>query len=630
MPESQQELSDEYVAALTEADIPPENTDWALDEAETGRPAELAGLSSDDLAELIAAQPRRVPGPIPAGCLPRDGSGGGSGFADGGVLDELPAGRTLAGFAADADQRADDLDDDSLIGLLRAHDRQASHEMACKLAIIAKLARRRPDDRAPAPAPGQFPELSEFFADEIAMALTLTRRGAEDQVTLALELDARPAVAAALQAGRIDLYKARILLEALAPLAAEHAAAVQAAILPAAGGLTSGQLRAELTRAILALDPEAMRNRREKAEKDARVELWTAPDGTATLAGRDLPPAAALAANKRLCQVAAYWKKQIRAAWKQADPAGQLPRPEHGTDLLRAWAYLALLNGLPVDVPPAAFLPPAAARGTDEPGGPDGSHPDGSHPDRSASPDSSQPGYAGSAGPDSPEGAVGLDGQPVPPGLRRPDPVAALPPMAGLINLTLPLTTLLGVTDHPGEAAGMGPLHADTARLLACALAGHRATRWQVILTDDDGHALAAGAARGSPGAGPPGTATEGGGGWTVKVTAEPIATHECDHRNQEPGHDPSPGLQRLIRARTSTCTGPGCRRPAGQCDLDHTVPYDQGGITCECGVGPGCRRCHRRKQALGWKLEQPSPGVMIWTSPAGRRYTTRPSKHPT
>ena len=577
-------------------------------------------------------------------------AGLGAGFAQGGVLDELPAGPALAGFADEAYEHADHLDDDSLIGLLRAHDRQASQQAARKLALIAALARRRPADRTPAPAPGEFPEqLSEFLADEIAAALTLTRRGAENLVGLALELGARPAIAAALEAGRIDLYKARILLEALAPLEPLHAAAVQAAILPAAPGLTSGQLRAELTQVILALDPEAMRKRREKAEKDARVELWTDPDGTATLAGRDLPPAEALAADKRICQVAAYWKKLIRAAWKQADPGGELPRPEHGMDLLRAWAYLALLNGQPAEVPPARFLPPAQQ--TSDPASPDGNASSGATDLGSTGPATSAgspvpgtgPGGSGSSGSSRPgldnrDGSDGLaepDEQQIPAGLRRPDPVAALPPMAGLINLTLPLTTLLGVTDNPGEAAGIGPLHADTARLLACALAGHRATRWQIILTDDDGHALAAGAARGNPGmpgTGPPGTTPPGssGSGWTVKVIAEPIATHECDHRNQEPGHDPSPALQRLVRARTSTCMGPGCRRPAGQCDLDHTLAYDNGGITCECGICPGCRRCHRRKQALDWKLEAPSPGVLIWTTPAGRRYTTNPSKHPT
>src|SRR5487761_1188620 len=443
MPPFQEELLARHLAALTTDHIPPGSTDVSLLGQHTSRPAGLTGVTTVELGAPTAAGsgPAPVVGPLPArrpprdqtdsgarfagaaapdelppGCLPRSGPGMGAGFVQGGVLDELPAGPALGRFADEAYERADDLDDDSLIGLLRAQDRQNSHGEARKLALIAKLARRRPADRTPPPAPGKFPEqLSEFLPDEIAMALTLTQRGAENLVALALELADRPAVGAALEAGRIDLYKAKILLEALAPLAAEHAAAVQAAILPAAPGLTSGQLRAELTRAILALNPDAIRKRREKAEKDARVELWTDLDGTATLAGRDLPPAEALAANKRICQVAAYWKKQIRAAWKQADPDGQLPRPEHGIDLLRAWAYLALLNGQPVDVPPAGFLPPAdlpscgnpdsASTGAPGPGsggpGSGGPGPDGDTAD-SASPDTGGDRGTGPAGPDRP------------------------------------------------------------------------------------------------------------------------------------------------------------------------------------------------------------------------------------
>jgi hypothetical protein len=35
-------------------------------------------------------------------------------------------------------------------------------------------------------------------------------------------------------------------------------------------------------------------------------------------------------------------------------------------------------------------------------------------------------------------------------------------------------------------------------------------------------------------------------------------------------------------------------------------------------------------KQAQKWKIEQISPGVMAWLTPAGRRYITLPSQHPT
>jgi hypothetical protein len=62
---------------------------------------------------------------------------------------------------------------------------------------------------------------------------------------------------------------------------------------------------------------------------------------------------------------------------------------------------------------------------------------------------------------------------------------------------------------------------------------------------------------------------------------------------------------------------------------LDHTVAWDQGGMTCECDLAPLCRHHHRCKQSQGWKLEQPSPGVMVWRTPAGRRYTTTPTTYP-
>jgi hypothetical protein len=42
--------------------------------------------------------------------------------------------------------------------------------------------------------------------------------------------------------------------------------------------------------------------------------------------------------------------------------------------------------------------------------------------------------------------------------------------------------------------------------------------------------------------------------------------------------------------------------------------------------LAPPCRRHHRVKQAPGWTLTQPEPGIMHWQTPAGRGYTTRPT----
>lgn len=44
---------------------------------------------------------------------------------------------------------------------------------------------------------------------------------------------------------------------------------------------------------------------------------------------------------------------------------------------------------------------------------------------------------------------------------------------------------------------------------------------------------------------------------------------------------------------------------------------------------GPLCRRHHQAKQADGWRLEQPEPGVLAWTLPHGRTYTVTPEPYP-
>ena len=105
-----------------------------------------------------------------------------------------------------------------------------------------------------------------------------------------------------------------------------------------------------------------------------------------------------------------------------------------------------------------------------------------------------------------------------------------------------------------------------------------------------------------------------------------PVARGHCDHTRAETGYRPSRGLAHLIKVRNTRCTAPGCGRPATRCDLDHTLAWDQGGMTCECDLSPLCRRHHRAKQAQGWRLEQPEPGVLQWRTPARRTYTTAPT----
>ena len=471
-PEDQEEILAAAVASLSENDVPSGDDAWVITDSDCDRPAELAGLDAAELEELLAAAPAGVDGEL----------GGGAGFAEGGVLDGLAPGVALAGFAEDAHAGLAGLTDDELIGVLRAWRRQTSRAQARELAAVAELARRRPAGRTPPAPPGEFPaSLSEFTADEVALALTLTRRSAGAQLDLALALTSRPRTAAMLAAGQIDLPRARVIVDGITGLTEEHAAAVEVSVLPDAPGMTTGQLRAAVARAVLAADPDAARSDREERLKDARVECWTDPTGTASLAGRDLPSAETLAADQRLGQIARSWKKQVAAAWKQAGPDQAESRPVTGIDLLRARAYLALLLGQPVDTPPADLLPGDIPIGLGD--------------------------------------QVSRDGQHAPPGLRQPASGGTLPPLAGQVFLTLPLATLLGLSDAPGEAAGYGPVDPDTGRSLARAAAGHPVAGWHLIITDPHGRAIGHGhAPRAKPARGHPAD------GWTITLTTERIA----------------------------------------------------------------------------------------------------------
>jgi hypothetical protein len=212
------------------------------------------------------------------------------------------------------------------------------------------------------------------------------------------------------------------------------------------------------------------------------------------------------------------------------------------------------------------------------------------------------------------------------------------------VNLTVPLATALGQSGTPGEAAGFGLLDAGTARDLIAAAGRSPHTRWCVTVLHPDGTAAAHGCAAGRhpppPGPEPPGSEPPGPDQRpppdtkaqdylrSLQVQLTPIARGNCDHKHAETGYRPSRKLQHLIRARSTRCSAPGCGRPAARCDLDHTLAWDKGGLTCECGLAPLCRHHHRCKQAQGWQLTQPEPGVMQWRTPAGRTFTTTPTEY--
>jgi Domain of unknown function (DUF222) len=571
-----------------------------------GEDAWLADLPAELLFEYLAAtEDPPCQEAIVAGRLPRQ-PGDGCGFAAGGAADELPPGPVLAGLAGDAWAAGlGRLSDDELIGVLRAARRLASWSAALELAAVTDLAARR-EAEAGSCGPG------EHVGDEIAAALTLTARAADVLLDLAVALRRLPATMTALAAGRIDRYRAAVVADEVGGLGDEHAAAVEQLVLDDAPGQTTGQLRAATRRAVLAADPAAARERKERAGRDARVERWDEHAGTAALAGRDLPPADVLAADHNLSAL-----------------AGSLRRAgESGTmDQLRAQVYLALLTGQPIT---ALTGRGRWTGGASTEAGP-GESGAGEFGRGGSGPGGSGPGATASGGPG--------------PGLST----CGHGPL-GAVNLTMPLATWLGLSDTPGHAAGYGPLDADDSRDLAARLARQRGSRWCITLTGEGGRPVAHGCARTGPAppgrSRPPPRRSPGSGGsprcaasfpgwpadvneWLAGITICRLETGDCHHLRESPSYRPPATLRHLITIRQPTCSFPGCRRPAVRCDEDHTVPYDQGGRTCECNLAPLCRRHHRAKQASGWRLEQPQPGTLIWTLPHGRNYQTTGEPYP-
>jgi hypothetical protein len=566
---------------------------------------------------------------------PPGAAGIGAGFADGGLLDGLAPGPALAGFAGNAwADGLGTLSDPALVGVLQAWRRLASWAAAGEIAAVAELDRRR---RAEVAA-GADPHLAEHVGDELAASLTLTTRSADALLDAACGLARLPLTRAALARGQIDRAKALVITEGVSCLSDAHAAAVEIAVIGRAPGQTSGQLRAATQRAVLAVDPAAAKRRREEASKDARVEVWDERCGTAALAGRDLPPADVLAADKRIDALA----RQLKAGGR-----------EERLSELRAEVYLALLQGQPIaGCTPEELSAATEARSRDEQDGSaargPGDHGSGTFPAR--------PVTAGLGAPGSLPAGLGAPG-PMPAGLAAPGavlagqaaprPVPGGPGLTGSVNLTMPLATWLAGSSEPGEAAGFGPLSAADARALAGLIAREPGARWCLTLTGRDGRAIAHGCARAGPFAAghgghpigePPRSSRDGPAArepaaaragppddWVLTVAIRPLAVGECLHERASKGYQPAPSLRHLITVRQRTCGFPGCRNPAARCDQDHTVPYDQGGRTCECNLACLCRRHHQAKQAQGWRLDQPEPGVLVWRLPHGRSYRVEP-----
>jgi hypothetical protein len=298
-----------------------------------------------------------------------------------GVLaEQLPAGPGLAGWLASAE--IGELADWDLPGVAAAYQRLASWAQAQELTAVATMASRAAarDPKAGVDGAGCPARVTAAAATEVSLALTMSQYGASWWAGLGVTLRWRlPDTGAALAAGAIDLTRARLIAEATGPLDPESARAVEALVLPGAGGQTTGQLRVALRRAVLAADPRGAEDRRRESERRAKVGFYPDPSGTAALIGSSLPGVRAAAAMARITAMA--W------AMKAAGAGG-------GIDFLRAQVFLGILLGTLPQIPPAADAPPGDPR---PPG-----HPPDDPPPLPDPPDDPPPGHDDPPGPGDP------------------------------------------------------------------------------------------------------------------------------------------------------------------------------------------------------------------------------------
>jgi hypothetical protein len=547
------------------------------------------------------------------------------------------------------ERRCADATDDELIGLLGRWAAQESWAVAAKLGVIRELLRRRAlaghqVRRLPCGLPDAWQEGTEH---EVAAELGISLQAADKLTSLAWALEARlPRTGAALEAGVIDYVKAKAIAEETAVLDDAHVAAAEELIVAAGlAGKTPGQIGKLAARAVVTVDPDGARKRREEAEReDARVRFWRERAGTTALAGYGLPTDAALQATANVNQRA--------EEYKQAGLDGRM-------DQLRVLGFLDILNGITAsdriararaEAAPAGAGAPDAGSAADAPGD-TGDHHAGEDSTGDERGDEDEPG----GGPDN--GGPGGSG-PGNGGHPGPGPAAG-PGLAARTNLTIPLLTLLGLADRPGEGHGLGPLDPALARQLAAAAAQSPHSQWCITVTDPHGYAIGHGCAkpagktrntrqdkpppassRDGPWAltreddpGPPG----GYGTWTLAlpdgqqltVKLMPVPLTSCDHRYESHAYQPSDTLRHLVQVRDGECTFPACSRHARESDFEHATPYDKGGRTCACNAGARSRRCHKVKQSNGWNVTQPLPGWHQWTTPSGRSYTQGPMQYP-
>jgi hypothetical protein len=142
-----------------------------------------------------------------------------------------------------------------------------------------------------------------------------------------------------------------------------------------------------------------------------------------------------------------------------------------------------------------------------------------------------------------------------------------------VINVTVPVQTLMGLTDTPGVLSGGESIPAGLVRMLAL----DPDSTWYRMLTDP---------------------------------------ARECVELSTR-SYKPTDPIVRQVVAAAGSCFGPVCVTPASESEIDHRVAHPQGATSTE-NLGPGCKRHHKAKHAPGFGLTRRPDGGIDFTTRGG------------
>lgn len=242
-------------------------------------------------------------------------------------LETIPPGLFLAAVASSVDRTK--LNGHDAVRLMTAEARLSSYYEAGKLASMVEVAHSPPGNRE-APVVRDVEEV-EYAVFEIASALTLTRRAAERELGLALNLTGRlRRVWEKFRSGLIDLRRVKVFDNNLAHLPSETIETVSDKVVDRAEGLTTGQLQACLLREVMTVDPQGADVGYEEGRAGRRFATYPNPDGTANQGVYSIAPDAAAAVSRKVNRLALALKNDAES---------------RTIDQLRADVYVDLLLG---------------------------------------------------------------------------------------------------------------------------------------------------------------------------------------------------------------------------------------------------------------------------------------------